>query len=324
MLYARETDGYFFFPFCPLRYVRINQKRVSASNVNRLNLELNILKTHLQGMKGREAKVVKELFCVFIFYKMRFSSSAVFHLTTYSLRRDLQIGAKKANRLFHQIQASDMCHVVKNNDGSLNVWIKSFKVKSERKESRKGIKYRVGIFMRFPFGECTLKDLYCLMNEMLVTTPIAKSTSSDGYDCSQMGQRGNKKTSLFSSADDYRGVTIGEFSKVLHVSKSSASRIKANVVKKGWLNYIPCRQYTELVDDEESCKKLLAKFNLSKPTFVHHGLMFIIRCASYSLIAEKRERNVALRFYNYKDRNPLKNYAHNSNFQSTIPQLCGF
>lgn len=291
-------------------------------NRNNINLQLDVLKEHLRGKSGKEAKATKELFCALLYYKMLYSNSVILHLSVYSLRKDLQIGAKKANRLFHQIMNSDMCSHIVNSDGSLKVWIKSFKIKGEKLTTKRGEKYRYGMMMKFPVADgYSLKDLYALMNEMLVMTPVAKNTDNDvKHDRSQMKSQKQQK----SSADTYHSVPLKSFASCLHMSSRSAARIKNNLVSRGVLKQQPCRQYTELISDEKGCKSLLKRLGKKFPTFVAHGLIYVVLCSSYSIYAELSERMVRPQLYNYKAKNEAKNAFCNPPSYSTIPQMNGF
>lgn len=285
-----------------------------------LNIEVDMMKSFFRGLKGKEAKEKKELVCVLVWLKMQHPNSAILKVNTYMLRKWFGVGQKKAERIYRDILSSDLCTVKKNLDGSVRVWIHSFKLKAKKEVSRKGRKYREGMFCKFKAKKnYTLKELYNIVNEMLFTMPISKTEKKgDGED------RLLKSQETGCGVANSRPIRLKCLASAIGMSASSAARVRNKLAGDGKIEYTPSRDYSEDERNEERCKILLIRFGVKKPTYKKGSMLHIVEPSRYSIVAERRDRNIRHQFYNYKSSNQDKNRISNRPDWSTIPQMMGF
>lgn len=285
-----------------------------------LNIEVEMMKSLFRGLKGKEAKDKKELICVLIWLKMQHPNSAILRVNTYMLRKWFGVGQKKAERIYTDLLSSDLCSIKHNYDGSVRLWIRSFKSKTKKKQSRKGRKYREGMFCKFKARkDYTLKELYNIVNEMLFTMPISKTE-----------KRGDGKDRLLKSQEAGRGVAnskpirLKSLASAIGMSASSAARVRNKLAKDGKIEYSPCCDYSEDERNEGRCNILLTRFGAKRPTYKKGSTIHVVEPSRYSIVAERRDRNIRHQFYNYKSSNADKNRIANQKDWSTIPQMMGF
>lgn len=279
-----------------------------------------MFKSFFRGLSGKEAKEKKELICVLIWLKMRHPNSAILKVNVYLLRKWFGINKNKAERIFSDLLSCDMCSIKYNKDGSVRLWIHSFKYKTKKNKSRKGRKYREGMFCKFKTKKnYSLKELYDIVNEMLFTMPISKTEKkSDRKDCLLKGYENR------CSVANSKPIRLKSLASAMCMSASSAARMRNKLAKAGKIEYTPCCDYSEDERNEERCKNLMIRFGVKRPTYKKGSMIHVVEPSRYYIIADKRDRNIRHQFYNYKSTNQDKNYIANYLGRCQVPQLMGY
>lgn len=273
-----------------------------------LNIDINLIKRYA------DSKRRKELFAFAIWCHIQRVNAVVYGITCSKLRKKLSIGKVKAERIIADAADDQLFEV----NGT------TFKVGSFRdktvKYTRKQHQYQSALVKTIKFdteADYSLKYLYDLINETLALFPI---TAKEDKDClQQRGGHDNRYVQTYRDAKS-RTLTLKKFSQNLKMSISSCSRILKNLVNDGKINKAPSILFS-IIDSEhkEQIQEVLQKLGLINSTYERNGLQYVVVPCSYSIAMRDVSNSYKHKIYNYH-----KSNFYRRNYESTIPQLCGF
>lgn len=273
-----------------------------------LNIDINLIKRYA------DSKRRKELFAFAIWCHIQRVNAVVYGITNSKLRKKLSIGKAKAERIIADAADDPLFEV----NGTI-FRVGSFRDKTI-KYTRKQHRYQSALVKTIKFDtkvDYSLKNLYDLINETLAIFPI---TAKEDKDCLQ--QRGGHDNRCVQTSHDAksRTLTLKKFSQNLNMSISSCSRILKNLTKDGKINKMPSILFS-VIDSghKDQIQEVLHKLGLKNSTYEHYGLQYIVVPCSYSIAMRDITESYKHKIYNYH-----KSNSHRQEFDSTIPQLCGF
>lgn len=273
-----------------------------------INIDINLLKRYTYN------KQRKELFALAIWCHIKHTSASIRNFDRFFLRKNLHIGKAKAEKLIEEAMNDQLFTF----NGS-SVSVGSFRNKNI-KYNRKGREYRSAFVYKFYFDrnyEYTLKDLYNLINEIITLFPIA---AKENKDCLQ--QRGglNNRCGQFYCDAFTRTLTLKKLSSNNNMSLSSTSRLMKKLVNTGKISKEPARIYTSLgCEHNKEIADQLNRLGRHSSSFEHGGLTYFVVPCAYSIADRKVSNSFTHLIYNYH-----KSTVKQPEYESTIPQLCGF
>ena len=243
----------------------------------------------------------KELLCFAIWLKMKHENSVVFGMDDKQVRYQCRVGKAKAIRLLSDAMEDDELFEFFEN----GLKVKSFRDKTMKK-NKKGRLYQSALCYKFPYrNDYSIRDLFNLINEFLVTDPINAQETDDCCNCRDNNQRGAKAP-----------LTQKALSKLTKMSVSSTRRILKGLEKKGVIKITPSVLFCTLHVIEEDVEELAKRFGRRAVTFYHGSLAYLVIPCSYSIVSRDWSERFRHVIYNYRSKN--------NDCPFTIPQLCGW
>jgi len=273
-----------------------------------LNIDINLIKRYAQN------KQRKELFALAIWCHIQRVNATVFDFTVTKARKELKIGKVKAERLLNDANDDPLFSF---NDTTIRAG--SFRDKTS-KYTRKQRRYCSAMVKTVKFDTdhiYSLKELYDLINEILTLFPI---TAQEDKDC--LPQRGGLHNRCVQKTCDAksRTLTLRKFCQNNGMSVSSSHRILRKLVADGKIHKTPSSQFAVIGKEHgEQIESSLNRAGVMNYTFEHNGLIYIVVPCSYSIASRSITESYKHKIYGYH-----KDYTYGQNYESTIPQLCGF
>ncbi len=273
-----------------------------------LNIDINLIKRYAQN------KQRKELFALAVWCHIQRVNATVFNFTVTRARKELRIGKKKAERLLGEAQVDPLFSF-----NSSQIRAGSFRDKTP-KYTRKQRLYHSALVRTIKFDtdrQYSLKELYDLINEILTLFPI---TAKEEKDC--LTQRGSSSNYYVQTSCDAksRTLTLRKFSQNNGMSVSSSHRILNKLIAEGKIDKTPSSQFAVIGrEHQEQIEISLHRAGMMNYTFEHNGLIYIVVPCSYSIASRSITDSFKHKIYGYH-----KDYTHGQDYESTIPQLCGF
>ena len=273
-----------------------------------LNIDINLIKRYAQS------KQRKELFALAIWCHIQRVNATVFDFTVTKARKELRIGKAKAERLLNDSNDDPLFSF-----NGTTIRAGSFRDKTP-KYTRKQRRYCSAMVKTIRFDtdhKYSLKELYDLINEILTLFPI---TAQEDKDC--LPQRGGLHNRCVQKTGDAksRTLTLRKFCQNNGMSISSSHRILKKLVASGKIDKTPSCQFAVIGKEHvEQIESSLNRAGVMNYTFEHNGLIYIVVPCSYSIASRSITESYKHKIYGYH-----KDYTHGHNYESTIPQLCGF
>lgn len=273
-----------------------------------LNIDINLIKRYAQN------KQRKELFALAIWCHIQRVNATVFDFTVTKARKELRIGKAKAERLLNDANDDPLFSF-----NGTTIRAGSFRDKTP-KYTRKQRRYCSAMVKTIKFDtdhKYSLKELYDLINEILTLFPI---TAKEDKDC--LPQRGGLNNRCVQKTGDAksRTLTLRKFCQNNGMSVSSSHRILKKLVADGKIDKTPSCQFAVIGKEHvEQIESSLNRAGVMNYTFEHNGLIYIVVPCSYSIVSRSITESYKHKIYGYH-----KDYTHGHNYESTIPQLCGF
>lgn len=273
-----------------------------------LNIDINLIKRYAQN------KHRKELFALAIWCHIQRVNATVFDFTVTKARKELRIGKVKAERLLNDANDDPLFSF-----NGTTIRAGSFRDKTP-KYTRKQRRYCSAMVKTIRFDtdhKYSLKELYDLINEILTLFPI---TAQEDKDC--LPQRGGLNNRCVQKTCDAksRTLTLRKFCQNNGMSVSSSHRILRKLVADGKIDKTPSSQFAVIGKEHgEQIESSLKRAWVMNYTFEHNGLIYIVVPCSYSIASRSITESYKHKIYGYH-----KDYTHGHNYESTIPQLCGF
>lgn len=276
--------------------------------MNVINIDINLLKRYTYNKRR------KELFALAIWCHIKHTSASIRNFDRFYIRKNLHVGKIKAETLLEDA-IEDQLFTFKGD----NVSVGSFRNK-DIKYNRRGREYRSAFVYKFVFDkehEYTLKELYNLINEIITLHPIV---AKENKDCLQQRGGHNNRCGLNICDAISRTLTLRKLSDNNNMSVSSTSRLMKKLVKDGKISKEPSRIYTALDSErKKDIAEVLNRLGRYSSSFEHGGLTYFIIPCAYSIADRKVSNSFMHLIYNYH-----KSIKKQSEYDSTIPQLCGF
>ncbi len=241
-------------------------------------------------------------------------NATVFDFTVTKARKELRIGKVKAERLLNDAYADPLFTF-----NGTTIRAGSFRDKTP-KYTRKQRRYSSALVYAIKFDtdhKYSLKELYDLINEILTLFPI---TAQEDKDC--LPQRGGLNNRCVQKTCDAksRTLTLRKFCQNNYMSVSASHRILKKLIAGGKIEKTPSSQFAVIgKEHQEQITSSLHRAGLMNFTFEHNGLIYIVVPCSYSISSRDITESYRHKIYGYH-----KDYTHEHNYESNIPQLCGF
>lgn len=247
----------------------------------------------------------KELLCFAIWLKMKHENSVAWGMNDKQVRYQCKVGKAKAIRLLSDAAEDTGLFDIKGE----TIIVHSFRDKSI-KYGRKGAKYQSDFCFKFPYKEdYTLRELYNLMNEFLATDFI--NTYERKTACNADNDNNDRGASC--------SISLKSLTRHTHMSWSATRGIVNRLKDKGILKIGAARQYCFLMAEEleKEAYDFLKAHGLKKFTFCRGNEAYVVFPRTYSII--NRDWSERFKHVIYNFHSPIL-----TDYESTIPQLCGY
>ena len=255
-------------------------------NMAKISIIVELVQRYACGFTKEERKKRMLVLSFAIWCKLQHSNSVIFGMGVKQLMKTLHISYGKATYLLEAIKTDD---VLFRTLAKGRFMVNSFRDQSN-KTNKKGWKYRgTNVFTLEMETECTIKDIYNKLNELLFLRQIA----SEEANCSHVSRRNSCRCrSPF--------ITMKQFQSSVGMSHGSCCAIKKRLKAKKHISSTCAEVYSADERCPKQMQEIYDKLGVWKPTFRAKCRIYVVKPCTYAITSREAKANSGRhKIYNY-------------------------